>query len=83
VSPNFLASDFIAKHELPPLLKASAKEGLSILWIAVSYSLYVETPISEYQAAHDPSRPLDSLSPSEQNRMLSIICLKIKEAINQ
>jgi hypothetical protein len=83
VSPNFLASDFIAKHELPPLLKASAKEGLSILWIAVSYSLYVETPISEYQAAHDPSRPLDSLSPSEQNRILSIICLKIKEAINQ
>jgi hypothetical protein len=83
VSPDFLASDFIANHELPPLLKASAKEGLSILWIAVSYSLYEETPISEYQAAHDSSRPLDSLSPSEQNRVLSIICLKIKEAINQ
>lgn len=82
VSPNFLASDFIARHELPRLLEAAKNEGLIILWIPVSSSLYMETEIAQYQAAHNPLHPLDGLSDAEVNTILVDICGKIRDAAN-
>ncbi|RCJ23846.1 hypothetical protein A6770_28940 [Nostoc minutum NIES-26] len=82
VSPNFLASDFIADNELPPLLDAAETEGLTIMWIPLSYSNYEETEIEKYGAAHRPSQPLDNLSPAEQNRALVDICKKIQAALS-
>ncbi|MBW4625638.1 MAG: leucine-rich repeat domain-containing protein [Brasilonema octagenarum HA4186-MV1] len=86
VSPDFLASDFIADNELPPLLDTAHTKGLTIIWIPLSYSGYKETEIEKYQAAHSPNQPIDSLTPAEQNRAWVEICSKIKEAasnINQ
>jgi tetratricopeptide (TPR) repeat protein len=82
VSDNFLASDFITRHELPPLLNAAKREGVKILWVALSHCLFEETEISDYQATNDPEHPLDSLSPSEQRQALANICRQIKEALN-
>src|SRR5271166_53748 len=70
VTPHFLESDFIAKHELPPLLEAARKHGVVILWVYLSSCLYEETEIKDYQAAHDISKPLDRLALSEQNAVL-------------
>jgi formylglycine-generating enzyme required for sulfatase activity len=80
VSPNFLASNFIANDELQPLLKAAEVDGLTILWVAVSYSLYEVTEIAEYQAANNPATPLDALSSSALNAELVKIAQKIREA---
>jgi hypothetical protein len=82
VSPNFLASDFIAENELPPLLDAAETEGLTIIWIPLSYSLYEETEIEKYQAAHPPDEPLGGLSSTEQDKAWVDICKKIKAAAN-
>jgi hypothetical protein len=81
VTQDFLASDFIAQHELPPLLAAAEKDGLIILWIAVSSSMYKETEIEQYQATNNPSRPLDVLSAAKQKQELVRIGEKIKAAV--
>jgi hypothetical protein len=80
VSPEFLASDFIADHELVPLLKTAERNGVKIVWVCVSSCLYDETGIEAYQAAHDISRPLDSLNAAECNATLVSICREIKKA---
>ena len=68
VSPDFLASDFIAEKELPPLLDAAKQRGLTIYWIAVSTSAYEQAGIDRYQCANNPARPLDKLSKPQKQR---------------
>ena len=82
VSPNFLESDFIAKHELPPILDAAAQDGLAIFWVYVSSCVYQATEIKNYQAAHDISKPLDSLTPAKRNAVLAAVCRNIEAAAN-
>jgi hypothetical protein len=58
VSADFLASDFIADQELPPLLEAAKRDGVKILWVYLRPCLYKVSPIADYQAAHDIGKPL-------------------------
>jgi hypothetical protein len=78
VSPNFLASDFIAENELPPLLNAAAKGGLAILWVYVSSCLYDETEIGDHQSAHSVSKPLDYLRLNVQTLCWSTFAEKLR-----
>lgn len=82
VSPNFLASDFIAKNELPKLLKMAKEEGLVIYCIAISASSFKETRIGKYQFANDPGRPLNTMTNAKQDAELVKICEHIKSAIS-
>lgn len=77
VSDHFLASEFIANDELPPLLEASRSRGLRILWIPISHCLYNHTILSNYQAATSPKKPLDTLGMPEAKGILTHICQQI------
>lgn len=81
VTPNFLASNFIKRHELPELLKAEEERGLLLLWIPVSYSSYEDTQLAKYHFLSDPKEPLDTLTPPMRNKALVRIYKEIKRAI--
>lgn len=61
VSPDFLASDFIADHELPPLLEATDREGVVILSIILSACVFNDTELAQFQTVNAPSNPLNLL----------------------
>ncbi len=67
VTQHFLASDYIMNVELPGVLARAERGETRIFWIAVSASTYRDTALVNYQAANDPSAPIDSLSQAEQN----------------
>ncbi|HEX8219298.1 MAG TPA: toll/interleukin-1 receptor domain-containing protein [Chloroflexia bacterium] len=79
VSPDFLASEFIGQYELPKFLESGKRQGLTILWIPIRPSAYKQTPIYDYQALSEPTRPLSRLNAAQRDDEL----VKIAEAIYQ
>jgi TIR domain len=80
VSQSFLASDFIAHQELPPLLEKAKNQGLTIIWIAVSASTVRDSVLSQFQAANDPENPLDAIPKPERNKVLVKIYDQVMKA---
>lgn len=69
VSPEFLASDFIAKEELPYLLNKAKQGAIRVTWILLSPCLHRSTEIGSYQALHDINKPLNALNEFELNTL--------------
>ena len=58
VSTDFLSSDFISTHELPPLLRKAEEEGTRILPLIVSPCAFTMSEISDFQAINNPEKTL-------------------------
>jgi ubiquinone/menaquinone biosynthesis C-methylase UbiE len=75
VSPNFLASEFIATDEFPKILEAARRDGLKIVWMLLSTAPYEVTSVGrvvqEIQCAHPADRPLDMLGDPERNQIFT------------
>jgi hypothetical protein len=56
---------------------------VKIIWIPITYCLYDETEIGEYQAVYNPKQPLDTLNPADLNKALVKICKEIKTAATE
>jgi hypothetical protein len=67
VSPDFLASEFVVKEELPRLLAAAKARSRRILPIILKPCLFKRNTLSPFQAINDPARPLSGLSQHEQD----------------
>lgn len=81
ISAQFMASEFIAKNELPPLLQAAEHEGTVILPIIISPCLMGS--LSEFQAVNSPSKPLVDLSRGDRDRVWVKLMEAITAALNE
>jgi tetratricopeptide (TPR) repeat protein len=97
VSPAFLASEFIANSELPVLLRRAREDGLKILPVLLSPSLFhkirfkwpdpkkgpEEFTLASLQAAGTPSETLSEMTESEQDRVFVALAERILEILGE
>lgn len=81
VTKDFLASDFITKHELPLLLERARTKQVRLAWVAVGHSAVEATELWSFQAVNDPSRPLETLKRAQRNKVMADIAKTIADAV--
>jgi len=82
VSPDFLASDFVAEHELPLLFDKARRRQGRLLWLAVRPSTVKLHPgIEPLQALNDPEHPLSDLRKPACEKELTRVCDRILAAV--
>jgi hypothetical protein len=85
VSPDFLASRFIANEELPPLLKAAEQEGVLILLVIVGQcrERFLRTPsLAQFQAINDPTQPLVKLKGEQRDYIWDRLTVRVEDYLH-
>jgi hypothetical protein len=82
ISANYLASDFVAENEMPPLLAAAEEEGTIILSLILSPSLFNETSLAQFQTINAPAKPLVMLTKAQQEEVFVKVAEVIERALS-
>jgi formylglycine-generating enzyme required for sulfatase activity len=84
VSPDFLASDFIQRKELPSLFDAAKKDGLTILWLPIRPCSWKRYPqIERYQSVGSVNPTLAEMGEVERDRVMVQITDRIHDLFEQ
>lgn len=82
ISGDFLASNFIADNELPPLLEAAENNGTHIIPINISPSLVSAEPLSQFQAINGPDDPVIGMALVKQEETFRDAARAILELVD-
>lgn len=69
ITPDFLASNFMASDELPSLLARAEEKGTLVLPVILAESEFPGKHLARFRAFNDPRRPLDELTSDERGRV--------------
>ena len=84
ISPDFLASDFVVEDELPPILAAQEKEGLVVMPLLLSPSLFTDTKVlSQFEAINNPSKTLSEFKTPGRGRILVRLAREIRDVLEK
>lgn len=82
LSADFLASDFIANQELPPLLEAAKERGARIIPVIAKPCMFHEIDeLASFQAINSPSTPLLAMSEAKAEETLVQLASTIRTLI--
>lgn len=83
VSADFLASDFIVKNELPPMLSKAERDGTRIIPIILKHCRFSRDPLlSVFQSHNSPDQPLSTLDDSECERVFDQLAQTLEESLH-
>jgi hypothetical protein len=82
VSNNFLSSRFIAKNELPKILNASKREGVTIINVIIDTCAFELSDLKDFQCLNNPESPLAEINPPEVKKHLVKLATTIVGAFN-
>jgi hypothetical protein len=82
VSADLMASDFIARYELPQILYRAMAQGTVILLLHVNPCNINGSGLEKFQPINSPDKPLAQLGPTDRDKILvrtaSIICHQLR-----
>ncbi|HLW02185.1 MAG TPA: TIR domain-containing protein [Ktedonobacterales bacterium] len=81
VSADFMASEFIAHDELPPLLEAAEQEGALIVPVILSPSSFEWSKLARYQSLNAPSDPLIDMPRGKQEAIWAKLAKYVSDAL--
>lgn len=82
VSADFLASDFIAENELPPLLASAEKDGVKIISVILKTCAFAETPgLARFQAINSPDKPLIAMHAAHREGLWHRLAKEVSGAL--
>lgn len=81
ISADFMASDFIAKEELPPLLAATDGKEVAVIPVILSDS-FLPPQLSRFQSANPPTEPLIGMPKVDQEALLSSVARSVAEILD-
>lgn len=84
VSTDFMCSDFISSHELPPLLEAAEINGATILTVILKPCLFESLEeLNQFQAMNPPDRPLIKMDEIEREELFVNIVRQTMKLLNE
>jgi formylglycine-generating enzyme required for sulfatase activity len=84
LSPDYLASDWVTRVELPKLLERAQNDGVHLFTLVLQPCDFDRHPVLRaFQVVHDPSRALAQMPPLEQDKVLNQLMWQLKGLLSQ
>lgn len=81
ISADFLASDFIARKEVIPLLRLAEQRGIKILCVIVRSCAFDDTELAQFQTINAPSNSLSNMTQGKRDEVWTRVAKLVKDIL--